>query len=46
VIVRRLLARFGDRRFVRRIEIGRPPAMTLRHLRTYYADARHAGRVP
>jgi hypothetical protein len=40
VIVRRLLARLGDRRFVRRIELGRPPAMTLQHLRTYYAGTR------
>ncbi|HZP71916.1 MAG TPA: hypothetical protein VFA97_00920 [Gaiellaceae bacterium] len=39
-IVRRLLARFGDRRFVRSIELGPPPRLTLEHLRGYFAGAR------
>jgi hypothetical protein len=39
-IVRRLLARLGDRRFIRRVEIGPPPPITLQHLRAYYAGAR------
>ena len=40
VIVQRLLARFGDRSFVDRIELGSPPPITLMHLRGYYAGAR------
>jgi len=38
--VRAVLARLGDRRFVRRIELGPPPPVTLRHLRGYFAGAR------
>ena len=40
-LVRDLLARFGDRRYVKRIEIGRPPPITLHHLPGYFA-----GRQP
>jgi hypothetical protein len=39
-IVRRALARLGDRRFVRRIELGPPPPVTLRHVRGYYRGVR------
>ncbi len=39
-IIRRLLERFGDRRYVRRIELGPPPPLTLQHLKGYYAGAR------
>jgi hypothetical protein len=39
-IVRRVLARLGDRRFVLRIALGPPPPLTLRHLRGYYAGVR------
>ena len=39
-IVRRLLARFGDRRFLHRIGLGPPPPSTLQHLRAWYAGAR------
>ena len=40
VIVRTLLSRFGDRRFVHRIVLTSPPPITLQHLRGYYAGAR------
>jgi hypothetical protein len=36
-LVRDLLARFGDRRYVKRIEIGRPPPITFQHIRGYFA---------
>jgi hypothetical protein len=39
-IVRRLLARFGDRRYVRAVALGPPPPITLQHLRGYFAGAR------
>jgi hypothetical protein len=39
-IVRRLLARFGDRSFVRRIELGSPPPLTLMHLKGWYGGRR------
>ena len=39
-VVRRLLARFGDRRYVGRIELAGPPPITLRHLRSYFAGVR------
>jgi hypothetical protein len=39
-IVRRLLARFGDRSYVRRIELGPPPPRTLRHLKGWFAGVR------
>jgi hypothetical protein len=39
-IVRRLLARLGDRRYIRRIDIGAPPQITLAHLHGYYGGAR------
>jgi hypothetical protein len=39
-IVRRLLRRLGDRRYVRNVELGSPPRITLEHLRGYYAGAR------
>jgi hypothetical protein len=39
VIVRRLLARFGDRRFIRRIELGPPPPRTLQHVPRPPSDA-------
>lgn len=39
-VVQRLLARFGDRRFVERIALGPAPPITLMHLRGYYAGAR------
>lgn len=39
-IVERLLARFGDRRYVRHVAIGSPPPVALRHLRGYFAGAR------
>jgi hypothetical protein len=39
-LVRRLVTRFGDRRFVKRIEIASPPPITLQHLRGYFAGVR------
>jgi hypothetical protein len=39
-VVRALLARLGDRRFVSRIELAPPPPVTLRHLRGYFAGVR------
>ena len=39
-IVKRVLARFGDRRYVLRVELGPPPPITLQHLRGYYAGVR------
>jgi hypothetical protein len=39
-LVRRVLARFGDRSFVRRVKLGPPPPVTLMHLHGWYADAR------
>lgn len=40
LIVARLLARFGDSRYVHRITLGPAPRITLEHLRGYYAGAR------
>lgn len=39
-IVRRVLARFGDRSFIRRIELGPPPPVTLMHLKGWFNDER------
>jgi hypothetical protein len=39
-IVRQALARFGDRRYVRHVEVGPPPPVALHHLRGYFAGAR------
>ena len=39
-LVRRALARLGDRRFVHRIELGPPPPATLRHVHAYYRGVR------
>jgi hypothetical protein len=39
-LVRDLLARLGDRRYVKRIEIGAPPPVTLQHIRGYFAGER------
>jgi hypothetical protein len=39
-IVRRVLARFGDRSFVRRIALGPPPPITLMHLKGWYNGVR------
>lgn len=39
-IVKRALARLGDRRYVLRVELGPPPPITLQHLRGYYAGKR------
>lgn len=39
-IVKRVLARLGDRRYVLRVELGPPPPITLQHLRGYYAGVR------
>jgi hypothetical protein len=39
-LVRRLVARFGDRRSVQRVELGSPPPITLQHLRGYFAGVR------
>jgi hypothetical protein len=39
-IVRRLLARLGDRRYVRGIELGVPPSITLQHLHGYFGGVR------
>jgi hypothetical protein len=39
-IVRRVLARFGDRSFVRRVELGPPPPITLMHLKGWYNGVR------
>jgi hypothetical protein len=38
--VRRLLAQFGDDRFVLHIQLAPPPPITLQHLRGYFAGAR------
>jgi hypothetical protein len=38
-IVKRLLARLGDRRYVKRVVLS-PPPITLEHLRGYFAGAR------
>src|SRR5437660_12346908 len=37
VILRRLLDRLGDRRFVRRVELGAPPPIPLMHSRGSFA---------
>ena len=39
-LVRQILARFGDRRYVLRVELAPPPAITLQHLRGYFAGVR------
>jgi len=39
-IVRRLLARLGDPRYVKSVEIGPPPPITLAHRRGYFAGVR------
>lgn len=39
-LVRRVLLRFGDHRFVLRIELGPPPPIVLRHARGYFGDVR------
>jgi hypothetical protein len=39
-IVRRLLARFGDRRYVRGIDLGAPPTNVLQHPYSYFVGAR------
>lgn len=39
-IVHGLLNRFGDRRYIERITIGRPPPVTLRHLHGYFGGRR------
>jgi hypothetical protein len=39
-IVRRMLARFGDRSLVGRVELGPPPPVTFMHLHGWYADER------
>lgn len=39
-IVQRLLARLGDRRYIRRIVIGTPPRIVLEHVRGYFGGAR------
>jgi hypothetical protein len=39
-IVRRVLARFGDRSFIQRVELGPPPPVTLMHLKGWYNDER------
>ena len=39
-LVRRILARFGDRRYVLRVELAPPPPITLEHLRGYFAGVR------
>jgi hypothetical protein len=39
-IVRRVLDRFGDRSFIRRVELGPPPPVTLMHLKGWYNDTR------
>jgi hypothetical protein len=39
-IVRRVLGRLGDRRYVLRVALGPPPPITLQHLRGYYAGLR------
>ena len=41
-IVRRALARFGDRSFIRRVELGPPPPVTFMHLKGWY----NGGRPP
>jgi hypothetical protein len=40
VLVRRLLSRLGDRRYVLHIQLAPPPPITLQHLRGYFAGAR------
>ncbi|HYZ78261.1 MAG TPA: hypothetical protein VE596_12895 [Gaiellaceae bacterium] len=39
-IVRRVLARFGDRSYIRRVELGPPPPITLRHLKGWFNGVR------
>jgi hypothetical protein len=39
-LVRRLLSRFGDRRYVLHVQLAPPPPITLQHLRGYFAGAR------
>lgn len=39
-VAHRLLARLGDSRYVHGVNLGRPPAVTLTHLKGYYAGAR------
>jgi len=40
VLVRRLLSRLGDSRYVVHVEFASPPPITLQHLRGYFAGAR------
>jgi hypothetical protein len=42
-VLRRLLTRFGDRRFVRRIELASPPPRVSRHLKGWFAGQRPPG---
>jgi hypothetical protein len=39
-IVRRLLDRLGDRRYIHGIQLGAPPPLTLQHLHGYFGGAR------
>jgi hypothetical protein len=39
-ILRRVLARFGDRSFIRRVELGPPPPVTFMHLKGWYDNER------
>jgi hypothetical protein len=39
-ILRRVLARFGDRSLVRRVELGPPPPVTFMHLKGWFNDKR------
>jgi len=39
-LLRRVLARFGDRSFVRRVELGPPPPVTFMHLKGWYDNER------
>jgi hypothetical protein len=40
LVVSRLLARFGDSSLVKAVSLGRPPAITLTHLKGYYGGKR------